>query len=169
MFLGRLKTAAAINTANAEFWRVASSLLIDALADEKQRDWVLNRIEVDELLGRQLIYRKSLEGVVEERERDRRAMELVKQNARHELAVKGGTARKKDALQNLIEREIAHRPDIGVGGLLQMLKAQSPGSVIAQIDTNEGDIELRDGKCVPVSGLKDRLYRARKFLKSSNR
>jgi hypothetical protein len=81
-----------------------------------------------------------------------------------------GRKPRPDELQLLIEGILAARPDIKLASLLGELRRSQDGEVIDNIDDAEGVIEWR-GKnnpagTAPISGLKDRLSRARKKLAS---
>jgi hypothetical protein len=84
-----------------------------------------------------------------------------------EFALKGVYAREADPLSSFIAEIVKQKPRITAPELLQYLKDTAPIPPIAEVDNDE--IQLSNGKVVPVSGLKDRLYRAKKKNKSRNR
>lgn len=73
-----------------------------------------------------------------------------------------------NALQRLIEEIVLKYPEIKVSELLEKLRAESDGDVIERVD--DENIEWHDHnqriKDSPIAGLKDRLSRARKTIKS---
>ena len=75
-----------------------------------------------------------------------------------------------DGLQILIEKIVSARPDVKPSNLVNELRTHIGGNVVESIDEAEGTIEWRDENnpagTAPISGLKDRLSRARKKLAS---
>ena len=112
----------------------------------------------------------------ERRSFERSARESAMNSAvsKQEFARRGGTSRKTDALQELIVTIVREKPGITEAELLEKLKSMSHGAIIDDIDEAsepEGENEPRiyfhrDGrsKSAPISGLKDRLSRARKVV-----
>jgi hypothetical protein len=81
--------------------------------------------------------------------------------------------RRRDGLQLRIEEIVAEHPDIGTRGLLAALRTDQHGGVIEHIsDEDDGTIEWCDENdpagTAPISGLKDRLSRAKKILKRTS-
>jgi hypothetical protein len=85
---------------------------------------------------------------------------------------RGGKNKKPDALQQLIISIVRKYPTITVQKLLAILQDRTgPGLIIDGIE--DGEILFRDRiglheplKSAQISGLKDRLSRAKKFLRS---
>lgn len=75
-----------------------------------------------------------------------------------------------DALQLLIESILSEHPGVTAAGLLVEMRKPEHGDVIDSIDDVDGVIEWRDENnpagTAPISGLKDRLSRARKKTSS---
>lgn len=73
---------------------------------------------------------------------------------------------RRDALQLLIEAIVAKNPKITVTELQDKLRLHEHGDVIETIGDTDGVIEWHDGnhpaESSPISGLKDRLSRAKK-------
>jgi hypothetical protein len=71
-----------------------------------------------------------------------------------------------DGLQVLIEEIVANNPKIKAAELLKALRSDQCSRVIESINDADGIIEWHDEKnqagTSPISGLKDRLTRARK-------
>jgi hypothetical protein len=92
-----------------------------------------------------------------------------KQRVRRELSQLGGTAKKTDKLQALILEAVRGKPSITELELLGHLQSLEDLGVIQEIAggciyfTNYGERT----KKAPLSGLKDRLSRAKKALRSS--
>jgi hypothetical protein len=79
-----------------------------------------------------------------------------------EQSSRGGSRPKTDALQKRIIEIVEEHPKISAPQLLATLQAEDFVKSVA-----DGEIEFTDGnatKTADVSGLKDRIYRARKFL-----
>jgi len=93
---------------------------------------------------------------------------LLKRTHRH-LSRLGGSSKKTDALQQVILEEVQKRPAITVTDLLKHLQSlQDLRQVVDDIDEEAISFTDRNGhpKNAPISGLKDRLSRAKKALKS---
>jgi dsDNA-specific endonuclease/ATPase MutS2 len=84
-----------------------------------------------------------------------------------EFSRRGVEARKTDDLSRLIEDLVKKRPSLSCSELLIELKELQPIPPVA--DINEHDIVLSDGKTIPLTALKDRLFRAKKKVKSRDR
>jgi uncharacterized protein YbcV (DUF1398 family) len=79
--------------------------------------------------------------------------------------MRGVKARKPDKLNEEIHQIVKRRPDISCEDLLAELKAREKVSSIVEVTTE--DVVLSDGKVVPLTGLKDRLSRAKKNMRGS--
>jgi len=90
---------------------------------------------------------------------------------RSETAKKGGMKSKPDALQKLILGMVKEKPKLSVSKLTQSLEAQIGMGIIE--DVSEGVISfVENGKPIvdsPISGLKDRLSRAKKSILEENK
>jgi hypothetical protein len=150
-----------INQSNRRFWLHQRALLQDRMANEAVRVSAFEVMEAQQLQGMPLRHRATLERALEDVERIRHRSLL--QQAR-----KGGRATKTDALQSLIERIVARRPSISAEQLLDALGDHERIPPIQ--DIVDGVIEFTDhkgaGKNAPISGLKDRLSRAKKKIRS---
>jgi hypothetical protein len=81
---------------------------------------------------------------------------------------RGGRARQLDPLQERIIEIVRRSPEIPENELLSRLRDEAPGPVIEDVDEEEVSFKRRDGtlKSAPLSGLKDRLSRAKKLCRS---
>jgi hypothetical protein len=172
-------TPTEINEINAKFWEVESKKAELRMSDPLVRDIALARVESDFKRYIPARYQISLEAALAEAE----------QSKRH-FSRRGGRADKSDALQDFIIAVLRKRPKITVTLLLEKLKiaAQSGGAIeevtneeIAFVEPmnkrarrgatreGQGGREPRESasRSAPISGLKDRLSRARKKLKST--
>lgn len=76
---------------------------------------------------------------------------------------------RSNSLQELIVEILIGNPSLTEHGVLEALRQHEAGPVIEQIDEAEGVISFYDKgklKDAPISGLKDRMSRARKKVKS---
>lgn len=83
---------------------------------------------------------------------------------------KGGAASKGDALGKLILNVVRRNPQISLPQLLNRLKQEAPGPIVLEIDQEE--ILFLNGnrdKTCRISGLKDRLSRAKKQVRRLNK
>lgn len=155
------RTLAEINQANAEFWREQQELLTTRMGDEPTRESAFKALEAEQLRGVPLKSRMTLELALQE-------AELTGQNFLSAQGRKGGAASKTDALQRLIEETVKRQPNISVEELKTKLHALQGISAIE--DIADGVIGFADrrghSKEAPWSGLKDRLSRAKKKIRS---
>jgi hypothetical protein len=172
-------TPTEINEINAKFWEVESKKAEQRMSEPVVRDIALDRVESDFKRHIPARYQISLELALVEAE----------QSKRH-FSRRGGRADKTDALQDFIIAVLRKKPNITVTQLLDKLKlAAQPGSPIEEVTDEEiafvqqmdkrgrrgatregqGGRSPRENasRSAPISGLKDRLSRARKKLKST--
>jgi hypothetical protein len=91
--------------------------------------------------------------------------ENLKRRFQFRLAQQGGRARKADALTLLIEKMVASRPGITLSELRRELnRLWEARAIVQDIDENEISYVNQGGrmKTVRISGLKDRLSRAKR-------
>jgi hypothetical protein len=81
---------------------------------------------------------------------------------------RGGAARKTDALQALIIELVRKTRSLTTPELLDRLRERQRGGVVDDIEDDTIAFYGHDNhpKTAPISGLKDRLSRARKILRS---
>lgn len=121
-------------------------------------------------------YQKSVDQILEEAAENKRLAinysELsIRQDAVREQARKAGRSKRSDALQQLIVTIVQTEPEITATQLLDRLQEFPRPDPVDDVDLDEGKICYRNGpgkalKSAPISGLKDRLSRAKKFLNS---
>lgn len=149
-----------VNQMNSEFWRETSEKFHQMITKEPD----LLPEALDDLRANcvRCTFRRlpSLEQAVFEVKGKRDLHHL-------QFSLKGGRARKPDLLSRFIEDIVKSRPTIAESQLLRCMKDHSPIDPIAEMDDDY--IHLSDGKVVRIAGLKDRLSRAKKKLKSRNR
>ena len=111
--------------------------------------------------------RKSLDEALADAEVTIRAVRKVVVAAERQRAKSicrsGGLARKSDALQILIEQLVQDTAEISQRDLLHQLKREQGQGTITTIDGKEIQFRTFKGKLksAPISGLKDRLHRAK--------
>ena len=151
-------TIEAINERNKCFWQETN---------EYVEDTIVNRISVvEEALGeiriestsRPLYSRRPLEKVLKDVDAKRKLHQS-------EFSKLGGKAGKPDKLNVLISQIVERNLAISCLELLDALRLRQHTSSIQSIENDE--ILLSDRKVVPVSGLKDRLSRAKKKIRDT--
>jgi hypothetical protein len=152
-----IRTPKEFNEANSRFWRERRIVLYERMADPAISETASEAWRAQQSRAVPLANQFSLETALEDAERA--GQRFLKQ-----LARKGGTVRKTDALQLLIEKIVERRPSISRDELLNSLDAAKHPGIIQDIDTafihftNHKDTT----KKARISGLKDRLTRAKK-------
>lgn len=155
------------------FWQEECRLLERRIADPEIRASALSILANEQKRGVAIYYQTPLE----------RALEMVagptertRSEARYlalsEQGRKGGRAKKQDKLQDFIDELVAKRPRLSERDLLNLLKADAPTELWVDIDEEGIHFAPCEGtlKTAPLSGLKDRLSRAKKkVLARTNR
>ncbi len=165
-----LLTIADINERNHQFWQVESDLLIRRMADELLYEVARTDMSSETLRQVPIKLRKSLGQALADAEKIRRIYQIA-------FARKGGRAVKSDALQWVIEEIVLKNPTITIRQLFFKLKGEIGQGTVTSID-EESDIRADEPRMIhfeedngkrmiaPLSGLKDRLFRAKKKIKS---
>jgi hypothetical protein len=151
---------AGINRANADFWRRQRQRSHEQLTNDVIRRTAFDTLQGELLRQVPLFHRLSLEQALENAERG--GQSILAAQAR-----KGGSASKTDALQQLIDKIVARHPDVSLAGLIAQLRACRTIDTIDDID--EDTIWFANNghsKQASLSGLKDRLSRAKKKRRS---
>jgi hypothetical protein len=168
--VGRLRTLREINERNRQFWSDQSVLMEQRMADEDIVSVAMNDIHSECARQVPVYNQKSFEEALKiAADAKVRFQKHTAKSFQTAFSKKGGAAPKLDALQKLI-LEIARRnPHITQTELLDELENRERGSVVIDIDRQLGIIDFknksdRDGKLARISGLKDRLSRAKKKI-----
>jgi hypothetical protein len=151
-------TIAQINQRNSDFWEKKNAEFAEGIKREPSvfRE-VMDEVRAEEL--RHAVYsRRPLEKVFID-------VKASRERHQQEFAMRGVKARKPDKLNEEIHQIVKRRPDISCEDLLAELKAREKVSSIVEVTTE--DVVLSDGKVVPLTGLKDRLSRAKKNMRGS--
>jgi hypothetical protein len=165
------RSAAELNSLNALVWSQRSEWLEAKLNDQDLCLIAYNDLTSE--LSRKLPFhdRLSFEGALAKAEA---TIVLV----RRAIGSRGGKAERTDPLQSVILEAVREQPTIQRNELLHLLRklAREEHAVVWQVDEKsrllvdqEEQIHFMDGGRIataPVSGLKDRLFRARKKIRS---
>lgn len=155
-----------MNEQRRQFWLEQSELLSIRSCDPALCEIAVRDIAMEAERMVPVKYRKSLEQALADAENSRAIVQRA-------FSHKGGKASKADALQCLIVEIVRNDPKIARRQLLQRLRkmAEDGHPVVFEVDEgsdvlcDEAAIHFKDKgtpKTAPVSGLKDRLSRAKK-------
>ena len=168
---------AQINERNRQFWKEQNNLRDTRISDTAIFRTAMHDLESEQLRQIPVYFRESLEKPLEDSARAKqRCDEQSKGQFQTEFSRKGGKAPKTDALQRWIRDIVRAEPNMNTRQLLFKIRslAKSGDSIFNQVDRkSDGSvgqhelIHFGDGgedKTAPVSGLKDRLFRAKKKI-----
>ena len=146
-----------INQRNAAYWERQRSIFAKRMADDAVRETAFAALRAEELRQVALCSRLSLEQALEDAERVGR--QFLIQHAR-----KGGAAEKTDSLQFVIQEIVTRHPRISASHLVDVLRARQGIEPIEDIEEDAIWFTTINGasKSASLSGLKDRLSRAKK-------
>lgn len=154
-------TPAEINERNRFFWEGRS-----AISDKRAANPILMKIALGAMASEEM--RKipirhwlSLDSQLEEADNARVTYRTL---LNHEASA----AKRGDALQKFIRSAIKRKPGLNKDELLQQLRASCGIGSILSVTQEEIEFDGPNGtiKSAPVSGLKDRLSRAKKSFRS---
>jgi hypothetical protein len=159
----------ALNIRHRRFWRRQSAIALKRLSDPALFKLAFRDMRSEEQRGIPVKHRKSLELALEDASTI--SLEVAKDTfvlAHREFSRKGGLARAPSPLQNLIENIVRQAPKLDRNGLMLRLKQESGEGVIASVDRTFISYFAHDGsvRTSRVSGLKDRLSRAKEKISS---
>ena len=149
-----------INECHRRFWDNQNLLLRQRMASSPTLNAALDLLRAEQIEEVPIRHQTSLYKALEDAERTGKRFLM-------EHASKGGKAKKPDALQLLIEKIVVREPSISVRQLESQLEAYQGIDIIDDID--DGSIWFTNGDSLreaKLSGLKDRLSRAKRKLKS---
>ncbi|HEY6769453.1 MAG TPA: hypothetical protein VI386_32325 [Candidatus Sulfotelmatobacter sp.] len=164
-------TLADINQQNRQFWLEQSELLSQRIQDATLHEIAMADLSAEAAMRVPVRNRKSLEQALSQAEK---SLSIFQRN----FSSKGGKAVKVDGLQGVILEIVRAKPDINTQRLLQKLrKMASEGHPVVRkvdrkwelLDDQTEQIHFKNGgmdKTSPVSGLKDRLARAKRKILS---
>jgi hypothetical protein len=160
-----------INQWNRLFWVEQSELLDRRIQDAALRQIAMDDLKSEEAMRVPVRNRKTLEHALAQAEKSRSIFQRA-------FSRKGGKAAKTDALQCWIMKTVRADKRISSGRLLLKIRkmAKEGHPVVFRVDRKSGllddqaeHIHFRDNgrdRTSPVSGLKDRLSRAKKEILS---
>jgi hypothetical protein len=158
-----------VNRWNQEFWLVESQLRDRRMSDELLLNFAQEDMRSERAREVSIKSQKTFEQALSDAEK-------LRNTVRSAFSRKGGSAPRCDALQSLIEEIVRENPKITQGQLLRELKgARGAGTVVPdekvdRVPDAEKWIhfvnEDRKPKEASVSGLKDRLSRAKRKIAS---
>jgi len=165
-----LLTTEGLNEQNRRFWQTQSDLLDKRMSDELLFNVATMDMRSETLRQVPIYSQKTLEQALADAERLRNAFQS-------DFSRKGGSAPRCDALQSLIEAIVVENPKITQGQLMRELRRDRAVGIVTSIDEKsdalaDGAKEIHfvdeDGtpKAASVSGLKDRLSRAKRKIAS---
>jgi hypothetical protein len=150
-----------LNRRNRQFWEVQRARIETAMSDEAVVETALSAM-ISELERRIPAYCQiTFEAALEHAERSKHW--ILSEQSR-----KGGKAKKPDALQELILDIARHAPSITALQLLERIKDRSGIAPLEDVDEQVIYFTGHDGRSkeARISGLKDRLSRAKEKLNS---
>jgi hypothetical protein len=161
-------TADEMNRRNKAFWDCENKLMQERLQKPEILTVAVRDLESEAWRQVPIRNRKTFESALQDAEEV--AAILVGpsfQASMQNAARKAGSAPKSDALALLIREIVRAQPDISLAELISKLDGQREPGIIQ--DLEDGGIWFANGpndsKHAPVSGLKDRLSRAKKEIR----
>jgi hypothetical protein len=157
-----------LNELNDRFWKEQNVLRDERIADEVIRETSFSRLSSEQERGLPTYYQTPIEKLLADAEGDK---QRFKQRFLYDQARKGGQAKKTDALQQEIVKLVRRDPAITEARLKDMLTSDRFSQLIVEFDEETISFQPGDSKHgrlkeARISGLKDRLSRAKKSLKS---
>jgi hypothetical protein len=162
-----------LNKLNTEFWARENTVRDERIGDPLLLELLRKRLCSPTFSLTPVYYQNSIEQILHDAAEQKRTFlkyceTSIRQSARTEQARQAGKKKKPDALQQIIV-DLAHRnPSITGTQLLGKLRDHPD---VSEVTETEIDFDHRIGshittKTVRISGLKDRLSRAKKKLNS---
>jgi hypothetical protein len=159
-----------INEQNHRFWSVRNEIGARRMRHESLLDVAMEDIHSELIRGVSVRSQKSFDQALAD-------AEMAMKTLQSGFARKGGRPTRCDALQGLIEEIAIENLEITPGQLRRELNGDRGAGTILSID-EESDVKADESKMIhfvdddetpkraPLSGLKDRLYRAKRKLAS---
>ena len=139
------------------------------MADEEILAVARERLASEDQKHVPLYFRTTFEAALADADRDkRRYLAKAEERLLSQRGRKGGQAKKTDALQTFIIEIARQCPEVTCPLLLARLRDQAPIPPIIEVDGDTIYFTSRGGRegTAKISGLKDRLSRAKKTLNS---
>jgi hypothetical protein len=160
-----------LNERNNQFWAIQSQLTAERMSDEVLCRFGLETMHSERMRGIPFKLHQSIDTILND-------AAAFKEAAHKMFSQKGGRVSKPDALQRVIVKIVSSNPIITLRQLLKELMEKRWAKLNIEIDSDidvladekkEITFDDVDGerKVASLSGLKDRLYRAKKSLASA--
>jgi hypothetical protein len=163
--MSRTPPISEINELNHRYWEEQNTLRDRRIANEAIRESAFARLSDEQARGIPVYYQAPIEKLLEDAEREKER--FLSQRSR-----KGGQAQKSDALRQAILDLVRRDLDITEAKLKDTLTRERFPDLIEDVDEEKIWFVQLDGsgrrrsKSALISGLKHRLSRAKKTLKS---
>jgi hypothetical protein len=158
---------AEINDRNKQFWTSETAKAERRMADPGILHLAVRDLESYAKLFLPIYHQKSFEQALEDADCSINNA-IISSALQRRFSRRGGLARKSDALQVLILEIVTNTPSITEPELITELQARQSGGIIE--DVSDGSIWFTShsghSKMASLSGLKDRLSRAKKAIRS---
>lgn len=152
-------TISELNSRHEQFWALQSKLTLERMSNEDLLGFAQKDMDSEIIRGVPVKHRKTFELTLDDAEQGIRL-------ARQRFSRLGGKAHKRDALQRLIAEKVQQNPKMHQQELFHSLRADIGKGTIVSMDLQSSTIQFwtETGKLKPVSlsGLKDRLSKARR-------
>jgi hypothetical protein len=158
-----------INQLNRRFWRTRSKLMNEQITDPALYEIAMKNLNSEQLRAVPVKSQNTLEQALADAAESKTTIQRF-------FSWKGGKQAKPDALQRVIEKIVKKKPSTTGHELLRELpdaewagtvtKIDKKGEVLARVVMIHFVEENETPKVAPVSGLKDRLSRAKKKILS---
>jgi hypothetical protein len=154
-------TAVELNRRNKAFWRAQKIEMIRRMADETVRECAFDVLQSELHRGLPAYYQTPLEVALANSEH------LKSRFLRHQARI-GGRVSKADTLNELILEIVRRQPTVTEHDLLELLHQQQGLGKIEDVEEEAIWFTSRGGrlKSAKVTGLKDRLSRAKRRMHS---
>ena len=154
-------TAAEMNQTNSDFWAKQNKKISDQLNNAVLRNHAFNEVAKERKWGVPVYDQITIENQLEYSERF--SADMIK-HQNHKAATKP----RPDQLQTLIIKIVEENHTITTGMLLNKLNHYVGCDIIYEIHDDEIEFFDKKGKnkFAPISGLKDRLSRAKRIINS---
>jgi len=165
-------TPSDLNRINAEFWEVESKKMEERMKDPVLREAAFARLRSERLRGVPVKSQMTLEAAfAAEEQAALKSAVHVEARVVSNLARRAGSAEKVDALQSFINSVVEKRPKITGPELFEKIRAEvgSGGPIVDLDKTRIWFVGAHDqSRSATISGLKDRLSRAKRKMKSKD-
>ena len=161
-----------LNRINAEFWEVESKNLEERMKDPVLREAAFARLRSERMRGVTVKEQITLDGALAAEEQTAlKSADHIEARVVSRRARRAGSVAKVDGLQGFINSIVEKRPKITVPELLDKIRAEvgSGGPIVDLDKTSIWFVGAHDqSRSATISGLKDRLSRAKRKMKSKD-